>query len=498
LQIYTTNISGFEEQTYWNKCPCNEIDALVRRHLLPTLRDYDPSKTDGLETEVSAMASSYLQQFGRLKTSTYGLVCKYTRPKILQRYRRAYSNLKENRIYLNQVYARTSAFVKYEKIPVGKIEARKPPRLIQYRSYEYLYMLKASLLQHDLNVKTCTNEFTYNGQSVRTIFTKLFNNYGVAEALRTNWDQFCDPVSICLDHSKFDGHYDTRLLQIEHKYWLSISSQNRLLKKLLDLQINQKGRTQGGISYKTTGHRMSGEYTTSSGNSLMNYAMLAQYCKASAFTKYRISVNGDDSVIFIESSELSKMLPLTYFSKFNMETECDRIVSNFQEITYCQSSPIRVRTDQGTLWYMCKTPIRSISRLCYSSADYELCMNRYRAGIGLCELAISSGIPVMQSVAVSIIQSSGLAKPLASVDRIPASKSGNKCLIRPVDALTRIDFELAFGISVEQQIDTESQLAGTVMSAPTFITLQNYLNEYQNFSTTVKNPLNIENPEDFD
>jgi hypothetical protein len=316
---------------------------------------------------------------------------------------------------------------------------------------------------------------------VSTIFTKLYDNYGVAEALRKNWDEFTDPVAVCLDQSKFDGHYITELLKIEHGYWKSISN-SKVLRLLLSLQIKQKGKTACGLRYKTVGHRMSGEYTTSSGNSVTNYSMLAQFCKACGFNKFRISVNGDDSVLFIESSELHKMISLDYFLGFNMETECDRIVSDFQKISYCQASPVRVMTDQGLRWYMTKEPARSISRLCFTDIQHLPSLDRFLAGIGLCELAIASGIPVMQSIATSIIMQSNLNSPLASIDRIPAAKSGNKVAIRPISDITRSDYDIAFGISIPEQYAIEASLAGEIKNHPRFKDIQPYLKRYETFS----------------
>jgi hypothetical protein len=43
----------------------------------------------------------------------------------------------------------------------------------------------------------------------------------------------------------------------------------------------------------------------------------------------------------------------------------------------------------------------------------------------------------------------------------------------------------------------ENTIAGTVMNVPAFTALQTYTEKYQNFSQ-VKNPLHIDNPEDFD
>lgn len=474
LKILDTENINTEPQIYWNKCECNEFDALTRRHCLGHIPGYVPGNPQMkiLETEVEAFAK-LVPSFG---VSSFQEVMKNTRPKIRNRYREAYHNLRTNRVGYSPILARLDTFVKYEKIPIGKYLDGRPPRLIQHRTYEYLYLLKAHLQQYSLWMKGDGKMKEINGQRIGTIFAKLHNNYGQASILRECWDSYSNPIAICLDHSKFDGHYCEELLAIEHKFWTT-NQKSKLLKRLLGDQLDNKGRTQNGLIYKVRGTRTSGEWTTSEGNGLLNYCMLATWCKSSGINQFKIVVNGDDSVVFIDKADQKRLLPLTFFRNFNMDTECDRIVEDFQRITFCQASPIRVFRENQLCWYMVKDPNRSISRLQYCDINYDQCVSRFMAGIGLCELAVSTGIPIMQSVAIKMLHLSGLERPLASVDREPAAMSGNVAEINEINSETRSDFALAFGISEYEQIITESGIAGNLMT-PTVI---NYIQKYSNF-----------------
>lgn len=452
-----------------------------RRHYLGPIPGYNPGnpQMQTLRREVIGYGDEFSSTFGKVSPSPYSTVMEHTRQGIRGRYMKAWQNINNNRINITPATARLSAFVKYEKIPVGKLIDRKPPRLIQFRSYEYLYLLKSAVLGYSLKLKSDGDRFLLNGQKSSTIFTKLHNMYGTASVLRENWEMFSDPIAICLDQSKFDGHYCEELLGTERAFWKSVCKRSRFLNALFKAQINNKGFTQNGVRFKTKGGRMSGEYTTSDGNSITNYGMLVRWLKASGLKEdeFRISVNGDDSVVFIDRKNQHKLLPLDFFRNFNMETECDRIVDNFQEISFCQSSPIRVNHEGKQVWYMVKEPWRAMARLCFAPSQYEHCVDRYLSGIGLCELASYSGVPVMQSFAIRILQISSTS-PLASVNRIPASLSGNVVAIKQIADDTRYDFELAFGIPVIQQMDMERQIVGDTNIHPSIL---NYIQRYRNF-----------------
>lgn len=464
-----------QHQGYWNKCACNEYDALLRRHacgdiqprgpLWPRLRHNLLLIAETLKHEISFERQGHVS------------VMEHTRPSIKKRYKNAWHNMKSLRMDVGSAQARLTSFVKFEKIPLGKIDVGKPPRLIQFRSYEYLYCLKSYILTHSMLLKT-TKTSVFNNQEMNTVFTKLYDTPGIARVLRESWDSFKNPVAVCLDHSKFDGHYVTDLLNLEHEYWNKLFA-SPFLKRLLDMQLHNKGVTQNGLRYKLTGHRASGEYTTSEGNTLMNYAMIHTVCEHLGID-VRIHVNGDDSVIVAESQYKDKIVnAVDLFRQFNMETGVEKVAEHFQEIVYCQSSPVRKMVKGRMAWYMIKEPIRTMSRMCYCDSKFGSALLRFVGGMALCELAVSSGIPILQAFTLALLSRSMSVRPLGAVDKFPARLASSDAIsIYPVEEVTREDFSIAFGYTPNQQISMENELAGLLRSPQD---LNKFIERYKNF-----------------
>jgi len=308
----------------------------------------------------------------------------------------------------------------------------------------------------------------------------MYDMEGMARVMYDSWLQFSHPVALCLDHSKFDGHYCTQLLDLEHQYW-NKCYKSKYLKWLLKQQIHNRGKTQAGLRYKMNGHRASGEYTTSEGNGLTNYLMIISFLQHNGVSNARVHVNGDDSVIIVDMKYVNLVEKLDYFRNFNMETEADVIAYDFRKISYCQMSPIRHLSEEGDVVYtMVKAPFRTMSRMSYSDIKYKDAINRYISGIALCELAFSRGIPIVQDFCSLLLSKSGLSRPVAGVDKFPARLSGSR-FIRTTEILscTREDFAVAFDIPIEQQIAYENSLVGQLVKDAQSIT--SFLTKYQFF-----------------
>lgn len=475
-KLFHLNMSQYlriEDQFYWNNCACNEYDALLRRHLLGSISGFDQENPSlkHLENNLIEMSKRF-PQFGPVSHKT---LIENTRSTIRKRYKTAYFNLRNRIVNISSKECMSKTFVKYEKIPIGKYEDGKPPRLIQFRDFAYVYSLKKQVLGHSLAMKSGADIEWMYGQQANTVFTKLYDSYGIARVLFQSWSYFTEPVAICLDHSKFDGHYHSALLKLEHDYWLRLNPSSEL-KDLLKEQLINRGRTANGHKYKVLGTRLSGEFTTSEGNSVMNYAMLITWLQASGISNARVHVNGDDSVVIMEYSEIPKLLPYSFFNNFNMETEEDRKVTDFRLISYCQAQPIRVLRDGSFVWYMVKEPNRTLSRIQYSDDRYLSIWQRYLTGVGLCELATNSGVPIMQSLSLVLISQS--VKPLGSVDKVPALHSGNLSAVKRVEDITRVDYEVAFGITPSLQMEIERALTGAIRTPQV---LSDNLNKFKSF-----------------
>ncbi len=469
IQLYS--FPDMDEHFYFNKCCCNELMALKERHCVPNLKEVD---TTLLRRELFRLADFLQPYFERGSPVSHEELMSKTRMSIKKRYERAFRNIKNNRMIIDDKCAMITAFIKFEKMSKRKLTGA--PRLIQFRSFEYLYTLKSNLVVYSSKIKTIDD--LYDGQRLSTYFTKTMDGPTCARTMYEAWTKFKNPVAICLDHSCFDGHISEEMLELEREYFGKILKSKELDYLLKKQQVN-KGVTQSGLRYKVRGKRMSGEYNTSDGNSALNLAMYKALCLYLQILFQFIFVNGDDSVLMVEFEDWEKIKQLIvndklpWFHRFNMETKVDRVCFNFNQITYCQCSPIRVGGD----WRLVRDPLRSMSRFCYAAKKYQNCASRYLAGSALCELAVNSGIPILQSFYLGIL-AENMVRPLGSIDKMPAILSRNEVELKEIDMTTRIDFEEAFGVPVGQQLDMEFNMAGFLSKDPNLL---KFIQRYKKF-----------------
>lgn len=431
---------------YHNKCACNEYDALLNRHAQQVEVDE--------RTQSAQLFKANFHEFAIInKVEDYKKMCvkevmENTRPKLKGRYRKAYNNL---RVGLASVFSnihKVQSFVKFEKADGNKIwDDRKPARLIQHRSYEYCYLLKAHLLPITKHCKSNDKEF--KGQVVSTMYAAGKNSYQIAESLMTMWNEFNSPVAICLDCKAFDGHVNGLQRNTANKFWDTASNGNRLLRRLMQMQSRNECKTQNDLRYTVHNVRCSGDFNTSDENSNINII-----CIRTAFgdIKLRLIVMGDDSVAICESEDVTPRLlteVVNVFSDIGHNVKVDKICYQFQEIEFCQSSPVRI----DGIWRMVRAPIRTISRARYTDTNWHD-IKRYLTSIGLCELACNSGVPILQQFSLYLMSKGDYKKPVAKIDRENAVLEDD-LKIKPVTAQARQDFEIAFGVSALDQIRYE-------------------------------------------
>jgi hypothetical protein len=466
MQIYESQF--LEEHFYFNKCHCNEFAALIGRHMIVPPSGLDPIF---INREGTKIIDDLINVLGTVEDhSSMKYLFENTRKNILKRYQNAHSNIVNRRLVKEEIKSTAQAFVKYEKFAISKFEKNKPPRLIQFRSYEYLLTVKRFALMHSKNLMN--NNGYYRGQKISTTFMKYYKPSEQCSILKEHWDQFENPIALCYDMKAFDGHYNHLLLSLEHQFYSKRFSLN-YLSKILDKQLDNSVYSHEGIKWKIKGSRLSGEFTTSDGNSLLNFIMLRIYMSN---IKSYIFVNGDDSIIMLDNEDMIKLKDLSFFEKFGMECECDRIVNTFEKISFCQSSPVLIDGKYRFVkeWY------RTMSRCTVAPSKYEKCIKRYLAGIGLCELASNVGVPILQAWSIKLLSDSDLVKPLGCVDKIPAKNINSESLeIKNITLENRLSFSQAFDISVEEQLYIEEIiLAGQSIRPPA---LQTYLIKYKNF-----------------
>lgn len=282
-----------------------------------------------------------------------------------------------------------------------------------------------------------------------------------ADLIKTKMARLKQPIVVSLDASRFDAHV-VDMLAVEHliykRYWKSPQ-----LQRLLDWQVKNKGRTSCGIKYSLIGSRMSGDMNTALGNCLISIIMLAtimKYLKIST-NEWDMLCDGDDVLLFLEAKHkhLIQSLP-DYYLQFGFKMKIENITTNYNKIRFCQTFPIE--TIMGAK--MVSDPTRTMSRSLVGVKHWSenKFVPKYLALIGLCELALNMGVPVLQEFALTILSwGSHLPKNIQMTGRtIKALREERHHYIQPLDITiqARLDFEQATGICIEEQYAMEQAL----------------------------------------
>jgi hypothetical protein len=461
--LQVLDIKGTKKWVYYNQCQCNEVDAVSRRHV----REVDVDPNSYLYNHANNICTALALKLRALEPYN-----KWSHKELIMntssfkrgRYNNAYRKILTEGVDWNR-FARAEAFVKFEKMPQLKADDGAPARLIQFRTYEYTYLLKSFLGPAWEILKTSDMVINTSGQKFREVFTSGLNYNETGELISNLWSRHHDAVALCLDHSFFDGHHHLFNLRLEHKFWNTFI-QSKYLKRLLRLQERNFVRCKRSkSSYQSTATRLSGDWNTAAGNSIINYLMLQ-----TIFPRASIVVNGDDSIVFISRKHLVEDFGLDCFdintisslikqkfSLFGQITKVDRVSSILEQIEYCQCSPVLINGN----YRMVRNPNRCLGRIQYTS-HININVDTYLTSVGLCELSCNLGVPIMQSFAKKLV-SMGNGQVSAGVltdglHYVPIDNHGCLSLeAQPIDLSSRSSFYLAFGITPEQQISFEKE-----------------------------------------
>nr|QTJ63617.1 RNA-dependent RNA polymerase [Phasmatodean tombus-related virus] len=341
--------------------------------------------------------------------------------------------------------ATVSMFVKPDRYSADDIKV-KAPRAIQFRGPRFNLRLGKYLHPLEKLVFDFEDEqgfpFMAKGKSVQRR----------AEILAAMRDTFQDPVFVCLDHSKFDSTVNEDHLRMTHRIYKQNFCSAELA-WLCNQQINNRGYSKAGLRYRIRGTRMSGDYDTGLGNSLLNYMCLRSWLDQGA-VRGLIFLDGDDSVVIMESTSLSR-LDMHHFEKFGFETKMT-VTSEYSQVDFCQCRPVA-----DTL---CRNPERVLSNMMVTLKNYpNERMSAYLSAVGMAEVSCSSGMPIIQAAALTLV--SGAPKWEDEVWQ--KYVSGGCRNATPVTDEARLDFYEAFGVEPDLQISIESYLlANPGMVAP--------------------------------
>lgn len=342
-----------------------------------------------------------------------------------------------------KLWSKIKMFVKPDKICRGQIFS-KAPRAIQYRTPMFNLILATYLKPFEHAYYQFVDEFGLK------VVAKSMNNLERAQNIVDASKMFENPVYVLCDHSKFDSHVNVEHLKFLHKIYEN-HFKSDLLRKVLRLQINNTGYTKGGIKYRVKGTRMSGDYDTALGNTLLNHYILDFVFR---HVKHHILLDGDDSVVVLEKHALD-LVNWNEFSILGMTTTYE-VVTELTQVEFCRSRLVDVyRTPRFARDYR-----RALSNMGISIQNYpdEETWMRYYAGVGIGELACSSGVPIIGPLALRL--SKLHERPIL----LPEYRfKGEFQHWVEVDDQARLDYYLQWGISPSEQVEYEREILNTPM-----------------------------------
>jgi DNA-binding transcriptional regulator YhcF (GntR family) len=421
-------------------CDCNEAVALNSRHL--------QSNEDRALDDIPMIKEAFELVRKQIPVREH---LPYSRQLVLSRkkggkfytYQRALESLKSKPI--TECDATLKMFIKNERMS----DPDKAPRAIQARNPRY-----------NLELQTYINvieDYVFHLPIDKAVSTKCYDQDRKAQCLKFAWDEFAEPVAILADHSRFDSRIHSEWLKAEHEYYKSFFPGDDYLSWLLKFQLHNHGATRNGVSYSIRGSRASGDANTSIGNSIVNLAIIAYWLKG---IRYRVLVDGDDSVIIIEASDLHKV-DMKRLEGMGFGTTTG-LAYEFEEIDFCQCKPVLCADG----WRMVRNPQRVIDRstVCIDANYTRLDLfKRWLRSVGECELSINRGVPVLQSFAKFLIRCSDRSITLRDVDMTNRKSSRDYSHVITEDA--RRSFAKAFHMSIGQQIDFENYFDKLVLTA---------------------------------
>jgi hypothetical protein len=364
-----------------------------------------------------------------------------------QRIRTAYSYLKEYGEPPD--FARVSCFIKYEKAEdsVNKPPENEPPRMISYRKPPYCYTLARYMKPIERRIF-----YMRQGRNVpkrEREFVKGLDSWQVAESLNFMSRRFPNPVWVLADHSKYDASLNDVLRSHFRQYAQAHYPKDSDVRRLLRLQKRNKCRTKGGINFEVQGTMLSGEYITSLEDSFDNGALIKEWCRD---IDHEMRVNGDDSVICMDASDLPR-LNMGFWQCAGFTTKVE-VVSEFSEVEFCQCKPVRI----NGMWRMVRKPARVLARTSYTCKNFPTKTGYLKllGSIGLGELHCNTGVPVLQAWAQLLIRSSLGYESQALYAEYMSRRHEKASVARLVTQQARVDFDVAFGIPISQQLALEA------------------------------------------
>lgn len=432
-----------------SNCVCNEMRALTNRHLVD--RSYIPFDREFWYRICRKTMKFYPKG---VRSMTFREVCaRYTGDK-KRLYVKAALELQQHGLL--KKHSTVKMFVKPDRYPEDDC-SEKDPRAIQYRSPHFNLVMGSYIFPYE---HLLYEQLKMGSVSGTRVIAKGLNPYQRAKLFREKASHFVRPKYLMFDHSRFDSTINVDHLATTHKRYMR-AFKSKTLNSCLRAQLRNVGYSKGGIKYRTTGTRMSGDVDTGCGNSIVNANCLWAVLHYSGIEKFDYLLDGDDSIVVIEQDDFTK-LKLSLFARCGFDTKFDH-TNDINKVEFCQSRLVGDNFVRKPLRVMSHTTVMR-------KVEPAKRVSGWLKAVGMCELAMNQGVPIIQSYAAKL--ASLQAKPLFDPEmmwRMGDLKPTHKTT--EVTAEARHQFALAFGVPEYLQVALEQQTVLTYNFTSNFGTL---------------------------
>lgn len=438
-----------------SECSHNLERGIVGRVLgeVPRPNTESSKRLKSMARIVGAKARKWV---GPVEAWGYHTVCECFSGVKRQKYERAAQSLEAHSCRERDAWV--EQFVKGDKTLFTEARGFKDPRVISYRDPRYALDLACYTKPIELRFYKL-NGFAFQKVAKSRLFAKGLTSSERAQLLQKKLAEFHDPVVISMDCERFDKHVNSMQISTFHMVMRMLCGDSHF-DWLLKQQVNNIGRYMGR-PYRIGARLMSGDPTTSL---LANVIVLTSVLCALRGMKFDFLGDGDDSLVIVERQWKSEakeklaqfMLGIGHEVTFAEDGYC------LEQVEFCQSKPCK--TEEG--YVMVRNPLKvlscALSGLELHGLPPHRRLERLRS-VGLAELYLNRGVPVLQEFALAIIKATQGAKEGSLTEGLGFRQGeweargidwkGAKPLV--VSAEARESFALAWGLSVEWQLEAE-------------------------------------------
>lgn len=367
----------------------------------------------------------------------------------------------------NRAHAWIFPFVKNEKVDVSKA-----CRLISPRHKRFNVELGRYTRAVEDDMYRALGRAWGDDEGTENTIAKGMTVAQIGSAISQKWHAFNNPVAVGLDASRFDQHVSRQCLHWEHQFYKELFPDDGYLEFLLRQQLNNTFVVRSGddqYKFCVDGTRMSGDMNTALGNCIIMSSLVLLYCRTVGVSAKLIN-NGDDCVVFMEASDLQRFSShlAEWFLARGFEMKVEEPVYELEHIEFCQMHPIRV----GTEVVMCRNVVSAFSKDVMSLGSRDLSSYRnWLHAVGQCGMSLYGDMPLYQSLYRFMLREGTHSRLDQSAElynsgfmrlgKVPRCRLGTDYAIRPA---TRLSFQLAFGITVREQLEIEAYLDAAVLA----------------------------------